>query len=110
MHNPRENAFPRHDTIANLLINRAVAVTFLANLRYLKENVAAFQASADRQLFERETFRDDIFSERTRLDLRAACFEVVNLALTEQTNLPVPIARVRVAQNPVLRYKRRLVD
>ena len=72
-------------------------MTFLADLSYLEKNFAAFQTRTNRQFFERKTFSDDIFSEGTRLEFRAACFEVVDFALTEQTNLPMPIARVSVA-------------
>ena len=40
--NSGEDAFTRHNAIAHLLINRAVIVAFLADLRYLEKNFAAF--------------------------------------------------------------------
>ena len=105
-----KNALARHDAVADLMIDLAVAMALLADLRDLKEYVAHAQARSDRQFLEPESLGDEVFPERAEVHIRPARAEIVDLAESEEAHLTVPVPRVRVAVHAVLRDEEHAVE
>ena len=99
----REDALARHDAVTDHGANRAALVAGLANLRDLQHHVARAQARADGQLAEMEAVRHDVLAEGTEFHVYALLAEVDDLLLAQQADLAMPVTRMGIAADAVLR-------
>ena len=107
--NTCKDALARHDAVADLMIDLAVAMALLADLRDLEEDIPDAQTRPDGQFLEAEPLCNDVLAECAEVNIGAARAEVVDLTETEEAHLTMPIARMGVAVNAVLRHEENAV-
>ena len=100
----RKDPFPRHYTVPGLLPDRAVRVTFLADLRYFTKRRPDPKPAANGKLPQRDSFTPDVLgkSSRPQRNFRVL-LHLVHAFLPQQADLPVPVSCVGVAVNSVCR-------
>ena len=79
-------------------------MTFFADLCDLELRFSDRHMCTDGQIFEIDTFCEDILGEITRLQNCALFAHLVNAFVGKQTDLTVPISRVSVADDTVILF------
>lgn len=87
----------------NLVIDRTVAVTVLANLCDLQQHAATLQPCAYRKYFQRNALYSQIFSKGSRIDISAFSSECIDFFLRQQTYLSVPVTSMRITLDSLVR-------
>ena len=74
-----------------------MAVTFFSDLRHFQQHIAAAQKRADGKGTKVKPVDDEVLAECAGHDVRAPLIERLDLVCTQQADLTVPPACVRIA-------------
>ena len=101
-YHPCEHALPRHDAVAGLPADGAVAVALLADLGHFQHGIPNGKKAGHRQGGKIEPFHHQIFAKGTVVHPELLT-ENFNFFRAQQADLPVPAAAVGIAHNTPLR-------
>ena len=90
----------RHDAGSHPLADSTGLVAFLADLGHLQKHLPAAKMCADRKRCTVDAVHQQVFPERPVADARSEKIEFHDFLITEETDLAVPRAGVRIALIP----------
>ena len=101
-----KNSIARHHTVSNPKVDGTFRMTLLPDLRELKLDFADQKTISDVKFGKINEFGGKIFGEGSGPDGHTFRAHLVHTLHREQTNLAVPLSRVRVALNsPILNQR-----
>ena len=103
-YHPCEHALPRHDAVAGLPADGAVAVALLADLGHFQHGIPNGKKAGHRQGGKIEPFHHQIFAKGTVVHPELLT-ESFNFFRAQQADLPVPAAAVGIATITPLRVR-----
>ena len=106
----RENSLARHDAVTHLVVDSAMAVTLLSDLREAEQRAAYTNLRTDGDRPEIKTFHDEIFAESTEIDICSLFAKLFYLLKGEKADLAMPFFCVRVPLDPPVRNQVGLLD
>ena len=93
-----EDPFARHHAVSCLLPDRAVRMTFLADLRDLAQRSADSELCPDREFVKLDPVAEDVFRKSAREERYAdLLLQAIHALFAEQADLAVPVSRVGVS-------------
>src|SRR5690606_24771786 len=101
-----EDTLLGHDTVTGLIVDGALGVALLADLRHLEERGADSNARSYRQRHQVDAARGDVLGKVPGVYVEALGLHLGDRLLGEQAHLTVPVAGMRVSRKAASDHER----